>query len=292
MTVDAADLSAELDAVLRLPADERVAPLARIAQRLLDTDPAPVAALRERVVNAAVGLVEEGVGGSQHRLELGEALGSLGDPRLKLPSDADYWVEVPTDDGRIRLGRFPVTNHEYRKFVDAGGYQERANWSDEGWAWLQSVTDAWPERTKAEDAKPYIVPNQPVVSVSWWEAEAYARANGARMPRFDERLRVVRGEEKRPYPWGSPFGEGNANTREEVLGRPCAVGLYRHDHIPEGVFDLAGNVAEWSQDGVGGEHWYAPGGWDQPSMAAWAKAREHERADARWAGLGFRLARD
>ena len=87
------------------------------------------------------------------------------------------------------------------------------------------------------------------------------------------------------------FGAGNANTKEEVIGRPTAVGLFRNDRTPEGVYDLAGNAAEWSEEGVGNERWIHPGSWDQPSMAAWAKARESEHVGARWGGLGFRLVR-
>jgi formylglycine-generating enzyme required for sulfatase activity len=219
-------------------------------------------------------------------------LGLLGDPRLRVPADADYWVKVETDDGPVSFGRFPVTNHEFQKFVDAGGYDDATLWSDEGRAWLETTSDPWPERAKAPDAVPFIIANQPVVGVTWYEAEAYATWAKARLPRFDERLRAVRGADKRPYPWGSPFGEGNANTREEVLNRPCGVGLYPGDRTPEGVYDLAGNVAEWTADGPGDERWYAPGAWDQPSMAAWAKAREHERPDARWTGIGFRIVRD
>jgi formylglycine-generating enzyme required for sulfatase activity len=147
-------------------------------------------------------------------------------------------------------------------------------------------------RARAAGSEPFVVPNQPVVGVTWYEADAYARSSGARLPHADERVWVSRGRERRPYPWGSPFGEGNANTREEVLGRPCAVGLYLRDCTPEGVHDLAGNAAEWTADGVGAEKLIHPGAWDQPSMAAWAKALAMVAPDNRWAGLGFRLARD
>ena len=132
-------------------------------------------------------------------------------------------------------------------------------------------------------------------------------AANARLPRVDERVWVVRGTERRPYPWGAPFGEGNANTREEVLGRPCAVGLYVRDCTPDGVSDLAGNVGEWTADSrevspeeaVGapnddGKHiefFIHPGSWNEPSMAAWAKALSMAPPSARWTGLGFRLVR-
>ncbi len=143
-----------------------------------------------------------------------------------------------------------------------------------------------------EDSRTFLVPNQPVVGVTWWEADAYARSSGARLPTSDERAFAVRGPQKRPYPWGEPFGAGNANTREEVLRRPVAVGLFVRDRTPDGVYDLAGNVAEWLGDEIGGNRLIHPGAWDQPSMASWAKAKELRSPDDRSAGIGFRLARD
>lgn len=282
------DVRRQLREILALAPVERPGPLSRLCDRLEDEVDAD---FRAQLVSALVDAASTEGGTSAERLVIGERLGWLGDSRLRRPTDADYWVDVPWDEGPFVIARCPVTNDEYRAFVDAGGYQARTWWSDEGWAWLQSCPDPWPKRTEAEDARPFTVPNQPVVSVSWHEAQAYAAWAGARLPRFDERTHAVRGDNKRPYPWGSPFGEGNANTREEVLGRPCAVGLYLRDRTPEGIVDLAGNVAEWAGDGTEDERWYAPGAWDQPSMAAWAKARELEQPNFRSTGLGFRLAR-
>jgi formylglycine-generating enzyme required for sulfatase activity len=287
VSVEQLDVRRQLREILALAPVERPGPLSRLCERLdgkIDGD------FRTELTKALVDAASADGGTAAERVVLGERLGWLGDPRLRRPKDPDYWVHVPWDEGSFVIGRCPVTNDELRAFVDAGGYQDRKWWSDEGWAWLQSCPDPWPKRTEAEDARPFMVPNQPVVSVSWHEAQAYATWAGARLPRFDERTHAVRGDNKRPYPWGSPFGEGNANTREEVLGRPCAVGLYLRDRTPEGIVDLAGNVGEWAGDGTDDERWYAPGGWDQPSMAAWAKARELEQPNFRSTGLGFRLA--
>lgn len=238
-----------------------------------------------------VDLIETGSGIGKERVVLGELLGRLGDPRLRNPDDSAYWTQVKAKEGVSNVGRYMVTNREFSAFVQAGAYENRDIWCDAGWAWVQSEEGTWLDRVQGNENSPYLVPNQPVVGVTWFEASAYARMHGARLARFDERMWTVRGVEKRPYPWGSPFGEGNANTQEEVLGRPCAVGLYTGDKTPEGVFDLAGNVAEWCGDGADGEFWVHPGAWDQPSMAAWAKARILERPDARNAGLGFRLTK-
>ncbi|MCB9687297.1 MAG: SUMF1/EgtB/PvdO family nonheme iron enzyme [Alphaproteobacteria bacterium] len=283
------DLAERLRALEQLPETERPAALAEIgATAASDVD----GASRPALVDALLAMVESGEGDPRQRLVVGEALGQLGDPRLRAPKDADYWVQIPSDLGTIVIGRFPVTNAEFNAWVAAGGYDERSAWTDEGWEWLQGCDDPWPKHAADPASSQFVVANQPVVGVTLHEAMAYAAAHDARLPRSDERVWVCRGREKRPYPWGSPFGEGNANTREEVLGRPCAVGLYRRDRTPDGVADLAGNVAEWMADEVGGQRLVHPGAWDQPSMAAWAKALALHPADARWAGLGFRLARD
>lgn len=238
-------------------------------------------------------LVETDVGGGAQRLVVGELLGWVGDPRLRTPSESDYWVHLaPREGDAFQIGRFAVTNQEYARFVADGGYTRRDLWSEEGWAWLQGCKDPWPELVKGADVERYVVPNQPVVGVTHHEAQAYAAFHHARLPRWYERVFAVRGEGKRPYPWGSPFGEGNANTKEEVLGRPCAVGLYLADRTPEGICDLAGNTGEWTADTAGTEFLLHPGSWDQPSLASWAKACTTEGPTARWAALGFRLARD
>jgi formylglycine-generating enzyme required for sulfatase activity len=246
--------------------------------------------IREHLLEAVV----SGKGHARDRLAVGEWLGRLGDPRLRRPSDETYWVPLTLRTNETyKLARFPVTNDEFQAWADAGGYRDRASWSEAGWAWLAGCADPWPVVAHKSDVGEYIVPNQPVVGVTWFEADAYARAMGARLPRWYERVWAVRGAGKRPYPWGDPFGEGNANTREEALGRPCAVGLYVRDVTPEGVYDLAGNAGEWTSESADGDEFLlAPGAWDQESLASWAKALTSERPSARWAALGFRLAKD
>ena len=287
------DILADIEGALALAPIDRSARLVEIGQFLIGGDvngqSAPATAL---LVPAIIGAIADALGSGKERLQLGEILGTLGDPRMRVPSDADYWIKVPSDHGDIQIGRYPVTNQEFRAWADAGGYEETAAWSELGLAWLAGCTDPWKVRANADGSEPFVVANQPVVGVTFWEADAYARSMGCRLPREDERVWVIRGQERRPYPWGSPFGEGNANTREEVLGRPCAVGLYLGDCTPEGVCDLAGNAAEWTATQVREEQLIHPGAWDQPSMAAWAKAKALESPDSRWAGLGFRLARD
>jgi len=266
---------------------DKIEPLINLAGKLAESP-----GDRALVIDEMVRLLRSGAGASEQRLALGDALGALGDPRLRLPSEQDYWATVPGDRGAVTLGRFPVTNWEFRKFIECGGYSKRSVWTEEGLAWLDGCDEPWPALAAKDTAVPFLHANQPVVGVTFYEASAYARFHDSRLPRWDERVWAVRGAERRPYPWGDPFGTGNANTKEEVLGRSCAVGLYTRDITPEGIHDLAGNVGEWTGDNVGGEILLHPGAWDQPSMAAWAKALTTAKAQSRWGGLGFRLAKN
>ena len=277
------DPSTRLADILALPEADRVEPLLRLANDA--SDPAVIAAI------AAV--IDGGYGDGRARHQLGAALGRLGDPRLNAPEDADYWAHVPLEDGSgLQVGRFLVTTAEFRAWIASGGYDDDAHWSPEGLAWRAGAEHTWTALADAPDAAHLVVPNHPVAGPTFWEAEAYAAAHGARLLTVEEHRYVMRGAEKRPYPWGAPFIDGYANTREEALGGPSAVGLYRNDLTPEGVFDLAGNMGEWLSDAAGDKRVTHPGSWARPSMATWAKAIELVGPGERSADLSFRLVRN
>lgn len=101
----------------------------------------------------------------------------------------------------FRIDRALVTNAEYAYFVDAGGYRERAAWSEEGWAWLESESADAPlywERTDGRflrrrfDAVEPVPAREPVQHVSWYEADAYARWAGKRLPTEPEWEKAAR----------------------------------------------------------------------------------------------------
>jgi iron(II)-dependent oxidoreductase len=85
-------------------------------------------------------------------------------------------VHVPA----FAIARRPVTNGTWMHFVEGGGYERREWWSDEGWAWKEeydiSRPEGWTADGTAEDD------HQPVLHVSWFEADALARSHGARLP--------------------------------------------------------------------------------------------------------------
>ncbi len=233
-----------------------------------------------------------GMGSNRLRVQLGEALGKKGDPRLRTPTDQDYWVDVDLLFGRVSVGKYMVTTQEWRSFVQGPNYRNNEYWSEEGIEWRDSDRPSWLTLAENEAVSSLIIPNQPVVGVSWFEAQAYARFHNARLLEFSERVDLVRGSTKRHYPWGSPFGRGNANTKEESIHKPSAVGIFLRDQIPEGIFDLAGNVAEWTANVEENRAVIHPGSWFRGAMASWPKASEILSAAARLDCLGFRIARD
>ena len=76
------------------------------------------------------------------------------------------------------------------------------------------------------------------------------------------------------------------------MQRPSAVGVFLKDKTPEGVFDLAGNVAEWTANIEEKKVVIHPGSWFRGAMASWPKASEILSAAARLNCLGFRIVRD
>lgn len=83
-----------------------------------------------------------------------------------------HTVELPA----FEIARRPVSNASWMRFSEGGGYERREWWSDEGWAWKEEYDITHDPRVAAGH------PAAPVCHVSWFEADAYARAAGARLP--------------------------------------------------------------------------------------------------------------
>ena len=174
---------------------------------------------------------------------------------------------VVLDDGRRRrvrpfqLDRRPVTNAEFRAFIEA----------------TRGDAPQWMFRPGFDD------PDQPVVGVTYAQARAYARWAGKRLPREREWIRAARGEDDRTYPWGDAGPDLSRAHFGLRSGRPAPAGRAA-GAAPFGHLDLVGNVWEWCEEGVlRGGFWGAP---DVP-----VTARLAERPDRVAAGIGFRCAR-
>ena len=195
------------------------------------------------------------------------------------------------------ITRFPITHGHFQLFIASGGYGNRAWWDDPGWTWLQAhggdarQPDHWNDRR-------YNAENQPVVGISWHEANAYAcwltamTSDGRTfsLPSVAQWQAATRGVEGRFYPWGDEPAPARCNCwHEEDLGMPSPVGIYPEDATPEGVHDLAGNVAEWAiaPDGVAPVH--CGGSWFASIHACRATRYRAASAEMRTTEVGFRL---
>lgn len=177
-------------------------------------------------------------------------------PWAKIPAgqyglgDAMHPAERPehrVDLATFSLARYAVTNAEFAEFMADGGYDNPDYWWEEGWAlrttrhWTHPAF--WGEKTYRSGLD---FADDPVVGVSWYEAEAYARWSGTRLPTEAEWEAAARGVEGRIWPWGNQWQADAANTAEAGHLTTTPVGLFPAGATPEGVLDLIGNVFEWT----------------------------------------------
>jgi iron(II)-dependent oxidoreductase len=159
----------------------------------------------------------------------------------------------------FRLARAPVTNGEYARFVGEGGYVRREFWGEEGWAWREREGWAhplhwrragagWRERRMFEEGD--LRPDHPVTGVSWYEAEAYARFSGRRLPTEAEWEKAASWDEpagaRRRFAWGDEApSESLCNFGLRFWGT-TPVGGFPRGASPYGCHDMTGNVWEWT----------------------------------------------
>jgi gamma-glutamyl hercynylcysteine S-oxide synthase len=159
------------------------------------------------------------------------------------------------------IGRTPVTNATFLTFAEGGGYQRREWWSDEGWSWKEDYDithpggwaagpDGW--RQWRLDGWAPLHPDEPVVHVSWFEADAFARSLGARLPTEQEWEKAAAWDQERgrslPYPWGehpAVPGDGRANLDQTGLG-PQPAGSLPAGAAPSGALGMLGDTWEWT----------------------------------------------
>jgi formylglycine-generating enzyme required for sulfatase activity len=148
------------------------------------------------------------------------------------------------------IDQFPVTNARYALFLAAGGYEDARLWTAEGWAWRSrhGIRQPLQWRQAAWDGA-----DQPAAGVSWYEADAYARWAGRRLPTDAEWEKAARGTDGRRYPWGDDWPSADRANFDHLVGRTTPVGLYPRGVSPYGCQDMAGNVNNWTSD------WYWPG---------------------------------
>ena len=163
-----------------------------------------------------------------------------------------HTVDVPA----FLIDAAPVTNAQYAEFVADGGYDDPRWWTPDGWDHRQRAGLVGPAHwyddgtyTRFGHRAPR-VPDEPVVHVSFHEAQAYAAWAGKRLPTEAEWEKAARFDPadglSRRYPWGDadPTPE-HANLGQRHLS-PAPVGAYPAGASPLGVHQLIGDVWEWT----------------------------------------------
>jgi iron(II)-dependent oxidoreductase len=197
-----------------------------------------------------------GVAGTSVHVPAGEFV--LGVDTVNEPHSLDnerpaHIVDVPA----FRIGRVPVTNGEWRQFIDDGGYQQQRWWSDPGWTHRQEAGLTAPQFWNAKGRNrtrfghvEEIPADEPVQHVTYFEAEAYAAWAGARLPTEVEWEKAAAwdpaAEGRRRFPWGaSEPTEHLANLGGNAL-RPAPVGAYPASASAYGAEQMLGDVWEWT----------------------------------------------
>ncbi|UCM88592.1 ergothioneine biosynthesis protein EgtB [Streptomyces marincola] len=180
-------------------------------------------------------------------------------------TDTDPWaldnerpahrVHVPA----FHLDSTPVTNAAYQRFIADGGYEEPRWWHPDGWlhrtregltapAFWHRDGATWLRR-RFGSTEP-VPPDEPVLHVSWYEADAYARWAGRRLPTEAEWEKAARHDPatgaSRTYPWGDTTpGPAHANLGQQHL-QPAPAGSCPAGAAPCGARQLLGDVWEWT----------------------------------------------
>jgi energy-coupling factor transporter ATP-binding protein EcfA2 len=209
--------------------------------------------LRDRIIEA----LGAGALGAQDQAFLGRTLSELGDSRAGvgltgagIPDIA--WSEtISMDDGTdtapFQVSLYAVTNQQFEAFLSAeNGYVNTQWWTQPG---IESVLRLG---GPAGVPEPAWSANFPYVNVSWYEADAFTKwlaaelATEIRLPSSAEWRAAARGPESLEYPYGNEFDGAANNSAFTGLLSACAVGLFPRGRSPYGLFDLGGNVFEWT----------------------------------------------
>ena len=238
-----------------------------------------------------------------------------------------YDIELPehkTYLKNFKIGIFPVTNQEYLEFMNDGGYETYKHWLSDGWEKVKSnewsspmywekINDEWHVRDFLGIRK--INPNEPVCHVSYYEADAYCKWAGKRLPTEAEWEKAScwneEKQEKTVFPWGNESpSEEKCNLLESHHWGCTEIGTYPNGTSPSGCQQMIGDVWEWTTSEFMGypgfksgfdeynDKWFTNqkvlrgGSFGTPKMSIRGSYRNFFRLDERWLFSGFRCVED
>jgi formylglycine-generating enzyme required for sulfatase activity len=186
-----------------------------------------------------------------------------------------------------------VTNAEFARFVEDGGYATREHWTEDGWSFKEKKGWSHPDYWQNER---FNDPFQPVVGVSWHEAVAYcnwlAAKNGwlCRLPTEQEWEKMTRSYDGRKHPWGDQEPTRELCNFEKNKDSTTVVGSYSpKGDSPYGCADTVGNVWEWTISDYGNRSKAVRGGgWNYLRIYVRASIRDYLYPDSRNDNVGFR----
>jgi iron(II)-dependent oxidoreductase len=204
-----------------------------------------------RSLDEAMSLIPAGKVMLAELAEIASSSGAISDAKPKQLARNLITVEP------VYLDRYTVTNEEYQQFVDAGGYEQLEFWDEEALPALLDFVDEsgcpgprfWWDGTYQPDEE-----RRPVVGVSWYEASAYARWVGKRLPTDAEWTKAgawpvesAPGRiAQRRYPWGESFDLRRANLWGSGSVEDANVDEFPGGVSIGGIYQLVGNVWEWT----------------------------------------------
>ena len=180
--------------------------------------------------------------------------------------DNEKWAH-PVLLAPFSIARAAVTNSEFAAFVDDGGYQRRELWCDAGWEWRNSAgADApvyWVKQVgqwlqRVYDRLEPLSPNSAVIHVNWYEADAWCRWAGRRLPTEAEWEQAAAttpadsGGNKRTYPWGEDAPDALRANLLQWSSAVADVAACPDGDSGWGCRQMTGNVWEWTAD------WFIP----------------------------------
>ncbi len=202
----------------------------------------------------------------QHDVEIPGGTFMLGaSPEMPFVLDNEKWAH-PVEIEPFNIATTPVTMGEFQQFVDQGGYQDRSVWSDEGWEWLKTSKQEHPILWKKDNSGQWLwrwfedwlplEPYLPMIHVNWFEANAYSKSAGRRLPSEAEWELAASAapsadgqsfsEEKHPYPWGNQHLELEHANINSAFNGLVDVRAFPAGDSGFGLRQMIGNVWEWT----------------------------------------------